>query len=418
MLDGSDAMNPAPDYSAAYVEITDDDGQTGQGLVFTIGRGNDVVVAAIQALRPHIELLRLPDDLSDMGTVYKRLMYDSQLRWLGPDKGVMHMAIGAVVNSLWDLRSRRAGQPLWRHVSALEVDELIDLVDLRYLADALPIAAAREILSELYATRSERVAELVGTGYPAYTTTPGWLGYDDEKMVRLCREAASVGFTQIKLKVGADVEDDRRRLKLARDAVGPNIRIAVDANQIWGVAEAIDWIEQLAEFDLAWVEEPTSPDDIAGHAAIAAAIAPIPVATGEHLANAVLAKQFLASNAVQVLQLDATRVSGLNENLAMMLLAAHEKVPVCPHAGGVGLCELVRHLSMIDYVAISGCAEGRIIEWADHLHEHFVDPAVVRNGRYVAPDQPGSSAQIRPETLRDYEYPVGSVWSGRTASAR
>jgi L-fuconate dehydratase len=411
-------MNPAPDYSAAYVEITDDDGQTGQGLVFTIGRGNDVVVAAIQALRPHIELLRLPDDLSDMGTVYKRLMYDSQLRWLGPDKGVMHMAIGAVVNSLWDLRSRRAGQPLWRHVSALEVDELIDLVDLRYLADALPIAAAREILSELYATRSERVAELVGTGYPAYTTTPGWLGYDDEKMVRLCREAASVGFTQIKLKVGADVEDDRRRLKLARDAVGPNIRIAVDANQIWGVAEAIDWIEQLAEFDLAWVEEPTSPDDIAGHAAIAAAIAPIPVATGEHLANAVLAKQFLASNAVQVLQLDATRVSGLNENLAMMLLAAHEKVPVCPHAGGVGLCELVRHLSMIDYVAISGCAEGRIIEWADHLHEHFVDPAVVRNGRYVAPDQPGSSAQIRPETLRDYEYPVGSVWSGRTASAR
>jgi L-fuconate dehydratase len=411
-------MNPAPDYSAAYVEITDDDGQTGQGLVFTIGRGNDVVVAAIQALRPHIELLRLPDDLSDMGTVYKRLMYDSQLRWLGPDKGVMHMAIGAVVNSLWDLRSRRAGQPLWRHVSALEVDELIDLVDLRYLADALPIAAAREILSELYATRSERVAELVGSGYPAYTTTPGWLGYDDEKMVRLCREAASVGFTQIKLKVGADVEDDRRRLKLARDAVGPNIRIAVDANQIWGVAEAIDWIEQLAEFDLAWVEEPTSPDDIAGHAAIAAAIAPIPVATGEHLANAVLAKQFLASNAVQVLQLDATRVSGLNENLAMMLLAAHEKVPVCPHAGGVGLCELVRHLSMIDYVAISGCAEGRIIEWADHLHEHFVDPAVVRNGRYVAPDQPGSSAQIRPETLRDYEYPVGSVWSGRTASAR
>jgi L-fuconate dehydratase len=411
-------MNPTPDYSAAYVEITDGDGRSGEGLVFTIGRGNEVVVAALDALRGHVEALDLPVALADMGETYRRLVHDSPLRWLGPEKGVMHMAIGAVVNALWDLRCRIAGEPLWRHVGLLPVDEIVDLVDFRHLTDRLTVTAARDLLTVAEPGRRERAAELERDGYPAYTTTPGWLGYDDDTMVRLCREAVAAGFGQIKLKVGASLDADRRRLKIARDVVGPDVRIAVDANQCWDVAEAITWVEALAEFDPAWVEEPTSPDDIQGHAAIAAAVAPIPVATGEHLANRVLAKQFLASGAVQVLQMDATRVGGLNENVAILLLAAQAGVPVCPHAGGVGLCELVQHLAMLDFVAVSGSQDGRLIEWADHLHEHFVDPAVVRDGRYVAPTGPGTGARIRRESLVAHEFPHGSAWSADEATTR
>jgi L-fuconate dehydratase len=400
-LDGSDAMNPDPDYSAAYVRVVTDapDGLTGHGFVFTIGRGNDVQVAAIEALAGHLVGRDAEELLADMGGTWRALVHDSQLRWLGPEKGVMHMAIGAVVNALWDLRAKREGRPLWQVLAAMTPEQLVDLVDFRYLTDALTREQALEILRAAEAGRAEREALLLREGYPAYTTTPGWLGYDDEKLDRLCREAVAEGFDQIKLKVGGDLADDVRRLRIARAAVGPDVRIAVDANQRWDVAEAISWITELAGFDLAWVEEPTSPDDVLGHAAIARGIAPIPVATGEHLANRVLAKQFLAADALAVLQIDATRVAGVNENIAMLLLAARFGVRVCPHAGGVGLCEAVQHLAMFDYVAVSGSLDGRMIEYVDHLHEHFVTPVQVAGGRYRAPAEPGAGTEMHAGSL-------------------
>jgi len=400
-LDGSDAMNPDPDYSAAYVRIVTDaaDGLTGHGFVFTIGRGNDVQVAAIEALAGHLLGRDADALLADMGGTWRALVHDSHLRWLGPEKGVMHMAIGAVVNALWDLKAKRAGTPLWQLLAAMSPEELVDLVDFRYLTDALTPDEALQILRAAEPGRADREARLLREGYPAYTTTPGWLGYDDEKLARLCREAVDEGFDQIKLKVGGELADDVRRLRIARDVVGPDVRIAVDANQRWDVPDAIAWIRQLAEFDLAWVEEPTSPDDVLGHAAIARGIAPIPVATGEHMANRVLAKQFLAHDALQVLQIDATRVAGVNENLAMLLLAAKFGVPVCPHAGGVGLCEAVQHLAMLDYVAVSGRLDGRMIEFVDHLHEHFVAPVHVAAGRYRAPTEPGAGTEMHAASL-------------------
>jgi L-fuconate dehydratase len=400
-LDGSDAMNPDPDYSAAYVRIVTDaaDGLTGHGFVFTIGRGNDVQVAAIEALAGHLLGRDADALLADMGGTWRALVHDSHLRWLGPEKGVMHMAIGAVVNALWDLKAKRAGTPLWQLLAAMSPEELVDLVDFRYLTDALTPDEALQILRAAEPGRADREARLLREGYPAYTTTPGWLGYDDEKLARLCREAVAEGFDQIKLKVGGELADDVRRLRIARDVVGPDVRIAVDANQRWDVPDAIAWIRQLAEFDLAWVEEPTSPDDVLGHAAIARGIAPIPVATGEHMANRVLAKQFLAHDALQVLQIDATRVAGVNENLAMLLLAAKFGVPVCPHAGGVGLCEAVQHLAMLDYVAVSGRLDGRMIEFVDHLHEHFVAPVHVAAGRYRAPTEPGAGTEMHAASL-------------------
>jgi L-fuconate dehydratase len=400
-LDGSDAMNPDPDYSAAYVRLTTDapDGLAGHGFVFTIGRGNDVQVAAIEALVGHLVGREVEPLLADMGGTWRELVHDSQLRWLGPEKGVMHMAIGAVVNALWDLRAKREGRPLWKVLAAMTPDQLVDLVDFRYLTDALTRDEALEILRAAEPGRAEREARLLREGYPAYTTTPGWLGYDDEKLDRLCREAVAEGFDQIKLKVGGDLDDDVRRLRIARDAVGPDVRIAVDANQRWDVSDAIAWIKELASFDLAWVEEPTSPDDVLGHAAIARGIAPIPVATGEHMANRVMAKQFLAHDALQVLQIDATRVAGVNENIAMLLLAAKFGVPVCPHAGGVGLCEAVQHLAMFDYVAVSGRLDGRMIEFVDHLHEHFVTPVEVTGGRYRTPTEPGASTEMHAASL-------------------
>ena len=396
MLDGSDAMNPDPDYSAAYVVLRTDaqDGLAGVGLVFTIGRGNDVQTAAIQSLAPYVVGQDLQALLDDMGATWRSMVHDSQLRWLGPEKGVMHMAVGAVVNALWDLKAKRAGLPLWDLLSRLTPEEIVGLVDFRYLRDALTEGQALALLRAAQPGRQERRAELIASGYPAYTTTPGWLGYDDAKLERLCREAVDQGFRQVKLKVGLDVEDDVRRLGIARAAVGADVAIAIDANQRWEVAEAIEWVGKLAHHDLAWVEEPTHPDDVLAHVAIAAGIAPIPVATGEHLANRVLAKQFLQAGAVDVLQLDATRVAGVNENIAILLLAAKFGVRVCPHAGGVGLCEMVQHLSMFDFVAVSGTTDGRVIEYVDHLHEHFVAPAVVRGGRYIAPTAPGSGAEM------------------------
>ncbi|WP_409466229.1 enolase C-terminal domain-like protein [Amycolatopsis sp. GA6-003] len=410
-LDGSDAMNPDPDYSAAYVELHTDAGPDGYGLAFTIGRGNDVQAAAIRALAPHVVGRDVPEDAEALGDLSRALVGDSQFRWLGPEKGVAHMAIGAIVNAAWDLAARRAGLPLWKFASRMTPEDLVSLVDFRYLSDALTEQEALDILRAAEFGKAERIAKLEAEGYRAYSTSAGWLGYSDAKLVRLAEQAVADGFEMIKLKVGGNLEDDVRRMKLARETVGAGIRIAVDANQRWDVATAVSWMTALAPFDPYWIEEPTSPDDVLGHAAIAKALAPIKVATGEHVQNRVVFKQLLQSGAIDVLQLDAARVGGVNENLAILLLAAKFGVPVCPHAGGVGLCELVRHLSMFDFVAVSGSDEDRTIEWVDHLHDHFTDPAVVRDGRYLAPTAPGFSARMHDATLRRFSFPDGPEWT-------
>lgn len=405
-LDGSDAMNSDPDYSAAYVRVVTDsaDALEGHGFVFTIGRGNDVQVAAIASLERYLLGRDVEAILADMGGIWRELVYDSQLRWLGPEKGVMHMAIGAVANALWDLKAKRAGLPLWQLLSRMTPEQIVDLIDFRYLTDALTRTEALEILERALPGRAAREKSLFAEGYAGYTTTPGWLGYDDDKLARLSRQAVSDGFTQIKLKVGGDLDDDIRRLGIARAAVGPGIRIAIDANQRWDVEEAIRWTTALAGFDLAWIEEPTSPDDVLGHAAIARGIAPIRVATGEHMANRVMFKQFLQADALQVLQIDATRVAGVNENIAILLLAAKFGVPVCPHAGGVGLCEIVQHLSMFDVVAVSGESDDRMIEFVDHLHEHFVTAVDVHDGRYWPTSTAGSGAEMIASSRERYDF--------------
>jgi len=415
--DGSDAMNPDPDYSAAYVVLRTDapDGHEGHGFAFTIGRGNDVQTAAIAALRPYLVGRLLDPLLADLGGIWRELVHDSQLRWLGPEKGVIHMAVSAVINALWDLRAKRAGLPLWRLLSRMEPEELVAAVDFRYLTDAITPDEALGMLRKSADGRAEREQELLDHGYPAYTTTPGWLGYDDDKLRRLCRAAIAEGFTQIKLKVGANVEEDVRRLAIAREACGADIRIAIDANQRWEVDEAIDWIRRLAQFDPWWVEEPTSPDDVVGLARIAREVAPTPIATGEHVQNRVVFKQLLQLNAISYLQLDAARVAGVNENIAILLLASKFGVPVCPHAGGVGLCELVQHLAMFDYVAVSCSMTDRVIEYVDHLHEHFVDPVRITRGRYVAPRAPGFGSTMHARTLAQYAYPGGPAWQASAA---
>ncbi len=414
-LDGSDAMNPDPDYSAAYVILRTNasDGLEGHALAFTIGRGNDVQARAIAALRPHVLDLDVEEICADLGGFSRRLVYDPQLRWLGPEKGVMHMAIGAVINAAWDLAAKRAGKPVWQFLAEMPPDALVAMIDFRYLTDALTSEESLEILRRAEPGRAERAAVLRSSGYPAYTTSPGWLGYSDSKLQRLAREAVADGFTQIKLKVGANLDDDVRRMRLAREAVGPDIRIAVDANQRWDVAAAVEWMRRLAPWDPYWIEEPTSPDDILGHARIRREVSPIKVATGEHVANRVVFKQLLQAEAVDVVQIDAARVGGINENLAILLLAAKFGVPVCPHAGGVGLCEMVQHLAMFDFVAVSGTTDGRVLEYVDHLHEHFVDPVRVEQGRYVPPSAPGLSAEMRAGSLATYAYPDGPVWAER-----
>ncbi|EST35587.1 enolase C-terminal domain-like protein [Streptomyces roseochromogenus] len=412
-LDGSDAMNPDPDYSAAYVVLRTDaaDGHEGHGFVFTIGRGNDVQVAAIDALRDHVLGRDVEELCADPGSLLRDLIGDSQLRWLGPEKGVMHMAIGAVVNAVWDLAARRAGKPLWQLLADAEPEWLVGQIDFRYIADVLTPQQALDLLRRGRRGAAERRARLLQRGYPAYTTSPGWLGYDDDKLGRLAAQAVADGFRQIKLKVGADLDDDIRRCRVARAVVGPGIRLAVDANQRWNVDEAIHWTRALAEFGPYWIEEPTSPDDVLGHAAIRRAVAPVKVATGEHVHNRIMFKQLLQADALDIVQIDAARVAGVNENLAILLLAARFGVPVCPHAGGVGLCELVQHLSMFDYLAVSGTTEDRVIEYVDHLHEHFVTPVVIRGGHYTAPTTPGFSAALRPESLARYTFPGGTYWA-------
>lgn len=418
LLDGSDAMNPDPDYSAAYVCVPTSDGDAGDGFVFTIGRGNEVAVAAIHAVESLVVGLDVDAVLDDMGSFWRHLVSDSQLRWLGPEKGVMQMAVGAVVNAVWDLKARRAGLPLWALLAELTPRQLVDLVDFRYLTDALTPDEALELLERMAPTRTERMAQLRESGYPAYTTSAGWLGYSDEKVTRLVGEAIEDGFTHLKLKVGADIDDDERRVRLVRGLVGPDIVVSVDANQRWGVDEAIANVRRLATHGIYWIEEPTSPDDILGHRAIAEGVHPVRVATGEHAANAVIFKQLLTSGAIDICQIDACRVAGVNENIAILLLAAKYGVPVCPHAGGVGLCEVVQHLSMFDFVAVSGSTDGRWIEFVDHLHEHFEDPAVVRGGTYRAPRKPGTGARMHPSTLRDYRFPDGVAWSTSAGQVR
>ncbi|MFD3561381.1 L-fuconate dehydratase [Streptomyces sp. NPDC058686] len=416
-LDGSDAMNPDPDYSAAYVVLRTDaaDGVEGHGFTFTIGRGNDVQVAAIDALRHHVVGRGVDELCADPGTLNRDLIGDSQLRWLGPEKGVMHMAIGAVVNAVWDLAAKRARKPLWKFLADATPEWLVSQIDFRYIADALTPDDALALLRSGREGAAERESALGERGFPGYTTSPGWLGYSDEKLGRLARQAVADGFRQIKLKVGADLADDIRRCRTARAVIGPDIRMAIDANQRWNVGEAIEWTKALAEFDPYWVEEPTSPDDVLGHAAIRRAVAPVKVATGEHVQNRIIFKQLLQAGAIDILQIDAARVGGVNENLAILLLAAKFGVPVCPHAGGVGLCELVQHLSMFDYVAVAGTTQDRVIEYVDHLHGHFIDPVVMRDGHYTAPTVPGFSAAMRPESIAEYTYPGGAFWAADLA---
>ena len=406
-LSGSDAMNPDPDYSAAYVEIhtNKDDGIVGTGFVFTIGRGNDVVCRAIDSMSQVLLGRNVEDFLDNMRSAWDLLVGDSQLRWLGPEKGVEHMAIGAVLSALWDIKAKRAGKPLWRLLAEMEPEELVSTLDFRYLTDALRPEEATEILRQGQQGKEERIKYLLKNGYPGYSTAAGWLGYADEKMVEIAKEETrEKGFKQIKLKVGHNVDDDLRRLALARETIGPEVRLAVDANQVWDVPEAIEWINKFHDFDLAWVEEPTNPDDIIGHATIARAINPIPVATGEQMQNRIMFKQFLQENAFGVMQIDATRVAGPQEIVLEYLMAKKFNKIVCPHAGGVGLCEAVCHFAMFDYCAVSGTMDGRMIEYVDNQHEYFVHPTEIRNGNYVTPTAPGNGTEMTIETAEKYLY--------------
>jgi L-fuconate dehydratase len=418
-MDGSDAMNREVDYSAAYIVLeTDEPDLAGYGFTFTIGRGNDLCAEA--ARQRALPLLGADVDAlcADLGGTYRRLGADSQLRWLGPEKGVEHLGMAAVMNAVWDLAARRAGKPLWRLLVDMTPEELVDAADLRYLSDVLTREEAVALLAETAPTRGERIAALEAAGgYPCYTTSAGWLGYSDDKLRRLLQDAVDSGYRHLKLKVGADLEDDRRRLRIAREVAGWDVDLMIDANQVWDVPQAIEWVQRLAEFKPLWIEEPTSPDDILGHAAVRRAVAPIGVATGEHGMNRVLFKQLFQAEAIDFCQLDSARLAGPNEIIAVYLLAKKFGVPVCPHAGGVGLCELVQHLSIFDFVAVSGTHENRVTEFVDHLHEHFEDPCVVRDGRYVLPSQPGYSAAMLPESVAHYSYPDGGYWAEEAASA-
>ncbi len=411
-LAGSDAMHPDPDYSAAYVILQTDSPQgfEGHGLTFTIGRGTEVCVAGIQALAPLLIGRTLESITTNMATFWRTLTSDSQLRWIGPEKGVIHLATAAVVNAVWDLYAKVEGKPVWKLLSDMSPEQLVSCIDFRYITDALTPEEAIAILQKNVASRGQREAEMLQKGYPAYTTSAGWLGYSDEKLRTLCREAIARGWTHFKLKVGASLQDDLRRIRIMREEIGPDRKLMVDANQVWDVDEAIAHMQVLAPYHPWWIEEPTSPDDVLGHAAIARAIAPIKVATGEHVQNRVIFKQLLQANAMHFCQIDACRVGGVNEILAILLMAAKFNVPVCPHAGGVGLCEYVQHLSIFDYICVSASLEDRMLEYSAHLHEYFVNPVVVENGHYRAPLAPGYSATMRPETFRTYAFPDGDVW--------
>jgi L-fuconate dehydratase len=410
-LDGSDAMNRDPDYSAAYVMLhTNHPELVGYGLTFTIGRGNEWCVAAAQTLAERLVGRDLASITADLGAFWYEMVGDSQLRWVGPEKGVVHLAVAAVVNAVWDLYARSEGKPLWRLLVDMTPAELVRCIPFRYITDALTPAEALAILEQSVPHKAARIATMQSKGYPAYTTSAGWIGYSDDKVRQLCHEAIAAGFTHIKMKVGINIASDVRRAGVIRDVIGPERFLMVDANQVWDVPQAIDWMEHLKPFNPLWIEEPTSPDDVLGHAAIARGVAPIGVATGEHVQNRIMFKQLLQADAIAFCQIDACRVGGVNEVLAIILMAAKFGVPVCPHAGGVGLCEYVQHLSLFDFVAVTGSTTGRVIEYVDHLHEHFVDPCVIRNAHYMPPQLPGYSIEMKAATLDAYLYPDGPVW--------
>jgi L-fuconate dehydratase len=417
-LSGSDAMNPAPDYSAAYVILKTDTDLEGHGLTFTIGRGNELCVAAINALAPLVVGRQLESFTENMGAFWRHVTGDSQLRWVGPEKGVIHLATAALVNAVWDLYAKAKAKPLWKLLSDMSPEELVSCVDFRYITDALTPEEALELLRSNESTKAEREQEMLSDGFPAYTTSAGWLGYPDEKIRQLSREAVAEGWGHVKIKVGRDVEDDARRASIIREEIGPDRKLMMDANQVWEVEEAIASMERLKAFDPWWIEEPTSPDDVLGHAAIARAVAPIGVATGEHCQNRIVFKQLMQADAISFCQIDSCRLGGVNEVIAVLLLAAKFGVPVCPHAGGVGLCEYVQHLSMFDYIRISGSLENRIVEYVDHLHEHFLDPVRIKNGRYMPPERPGYSIEMYPGSLDEFEFPTGRPWAAteRTVS--
>jgi len=405
-LDGSDAMNLDPDYSAAYVILHTNDGElSGHGLTFTIGRGNEVCCAAIRAMEHLLVGLELDWVTADMGRFWRYITGDSQLRWIGPEKGVMHLATGAVVNAMWDLWAKAEGKPVWRLVADMSPEEIVRLIDFRYISDCITADEALALLQERAQGKSERLAELEQNGYPCYTTSAGWLGYDNEKLRRLTQEAVDAGFDHIKLKVGRDLQDDIRRLRIAREVMGDERHLMIDANQVWEVDQAIEWLDELAFAKPWFIEEPTNPDDIAGHRKIRAAMqGKMQVATGEMCQNRIMFKQFIMEDAVDVVQIDACRLGGVNEVLAVMLMAAKYNLKVCPHAGGVGLCEYVQHLSMIDYLCIAGTKEGRVIEYVDHLHEHFVDPCRIENAAYMPPTRPGYSIEMKRSSIAQYEH--------------
>ena len=413
-LDGSDAMNVDPDYSAAYVILhADHPGHLeGHGLTFTVGRGTEVVVAAVKVLAPMIVGRTLESFTENMGRFWRHITGDSQLRWIGPEKGVIHLATAAIVNAVWDLWAKTERKPLWKLLVDMTPEQLVRCIDFRYVTDALTPDEAIAMLADISATKPAREAEMLRDGYPAYTTSAGWLGYSDEKIRQLCREAIGQGFNHIKLKVGRDVREDIRRCGIIREEIGPDRKLMVDANQVWDVGQAIEWVRQLAAFHPWWIEEPTSPDDVLGHAAIARALNPhgIGVATGEHCQNRIIFKQLMQADAIQFCQVDACRLGGVNECLAVHLLARKFQIPVCHHAGGVGLCEYVQHLAIWDYIACSGSLENRVTEYVDHLHEHFVDPVRLKNARYLPPKLPGYSIQMKPGSLAEYEFPIGNAW--------
>lgn len=412
-LDGSDAMNEAPDYSAAYVILKTDTDLEGHGLTFTTGRGTEICVTAIEALSPLVLGASVESFTENMGAFWRRVTGDSQLRWIGPEKGAIHMATAAIVNAMWDLYAKREGKPLWKLLVDMSPEELVSCIDFRYITDAITPEEALQILKRNEGTKAAREVEMLGDGYPAYTTSAGWLGYSDEKLRSLLSESVAEGWEHFKMKVGTSIEDDVRRASIIRQEIGPDKKLMMDANQVWDVDEAIEKMERLAEFDPWWIEEPTSPDDVLGHAKIARAVAPIGVATGEHCQNRVVFKQLMQAEAISFCQIDSCRLGGVNEILAVLLMAAKFGAPVCPHAGGVGLCEYVQHLSIFDYIAVSASLEDRILEYVDHLHEHFLDPVTMKNGHYMPPEMPGYSIEMKPESLDEYEFPKGKVWASR-----
>jgi L-fuconate dehydratase len=412
---GTDAMHKDPDYSAAYVVLKTDDGLEGHGFTFTIGRGNEICVETIRAFRPLVVGRTLEDIVAQPAAFWRSLASDSQLRWLGPEKGVIHISMAAIVNAVWDLHAKRERKPVWKLLADMTPRQVVDCIDFRYITDALTPDEAMDLLERQAATKGEREAQLLREGYPAYTTSAGWIGYSDDHIRQLCRSALADGWTHFKVKVGAAPADDARRLALVREEIGAGNKLMIDANQTWDVDEAIACVRALARFDLWWIEEPTSPDDVLGHAAIAEAVRPIGVATGEHCQNRIIFKQLLQATAIDFCQIDSCRLGGVNENLAVILMAAKYGVPVCPHAGGVGLCELVQHLSMFDFLCVSGRMDDRVTEFVDHLHEHFVDPCRIRRGRYLAPAAAGYSSEIKPESRAEYRYPDGPVWKALLA---